>query len=112
MKKILLLLFLCISLQGFSQIPVARLEATDPEGEEVYWVITAGNTQKFFSITPCSAVIKVDSMAYNSFIRQKTFYITFKASDPQGNYSKTVRKIILKKTSSGVKVAPEIYFVS
>jgi hypothetical protein len=103
------LIFLLLPLLSFSQskISIGRLEAVDPEGEEVYWTITAGNTGGYFSITPCSGIVKMDTLAYDVFITQKTWTITFKATDPQGLYSKTVRKIVVKKLG-GVKLPPTI----
>lgn len=105
MRKLLFLLILLPSLIYAQRIPVGRLEAVDPEGQEIYWVITAGNTLKYFSITPCSGIVEVDTTAFTTFVTQRTFTITFKATDPQGLYSKTVRKIVLKKVD-GIRQKP------
>jgi hypothetical protein len=78
---------------------------TDPEEDEGFWVITAGNTSKFFIIHPCSGIVQVDTMAYNSFVTQKTFTLKFKVTDHVGNSATTTRKIVLKKVN-GVKQQP------
>ena len=105
MKRLLLFFLLLPLIISAQKVRVGQLQAVDPEGEEVYWLITAGNTGGYFSITPCSGVVQMDSTAYNAFVTQKTWTVTFKATDPEGLYSKTVRKIVVKK-SRGIKQPP------
>jgi hypothetical protein len=109
MKTKLLILLILVSMSSFAQFqdakykPLFQLQAFDPEGDECYFTITAGNSAGYFGITPCTGIVKVDTMAYETFIRQKTFNITFACTDPQKNTSKTIRKIVLKKDAQGIK---------
>lgn len=98
MKLLLTLILFPILLSAQKYTPIARIEATDPEGTEVVWKITAGDPAHYFVISPCSGVIKVDTMVYGTFTRQRTFTITFTATDETGLSSKTVRKITLYKS--------------
>lgn len=115
MKKLLFILLLLplFSLGQFNPAKywnVGSIYAADPDlgDEQIVWSITAGNTLKYFVILPCSGLVRVDTTAYNSFITQKTFTITFKVADPEGNYTKTTRKILLKK-ANGVKQPPVMW---
>jgi len=85
---------------------IGSVRATDDDNDELGWSITAGNTDKFFIITPCSGVIKVDTIAYNSFLRQRTWTITIRATDPYNAIDISKRKVILKKSATGVHLPP------
>lgn len=85
---------------------ICVIEAQDPEGDEIYFTITAGNSTGYYQITPCTGVVQVDTLAYNAFIRQKTWTITITCYDPQKNYSKKVIKITLRKDAQGNKLTP------
>ena len=69
----------------------------DPEQDENYFVITAGNTAKHFQIYPCSGVFQIDTNAFNLFTRSKTYYITIKTTDASGLFTKKVAKVVLTK---------------
>lgn len=87
---------------------VGFVKASDPDsGNEIVYSITAGNTSNFFVIMPCSGVLKVDTAIYKTFTIQKTSYITIKVSDVEGNFVKTVGKIVLKKVN-GIKIKPTV----
>lgn len=83
----------------------------DEDGDECYFTIIAGNASGLFAITPCSGVIKVDTAAYASFVRSRTFTLTFAASDPQKNVRKRVYKIQLLKNAAGIKQRPVVTYV-
>jgi len=100
MKTLILILLLLFQWQPDKYQTIGQLSATDPEGDEVSWVITAGNTGKFFIIGNCSGIVRVDTMAYHSFTYQRTWNITFTASDPQNNTTKITKKITLKKNKT------------
>lgn len=76
---------------------VKSIECIDEDGDEVYFTITAGNTGGYFQILPVSGMLQVDTMAYTSFIRQRTWYITVGCTDPQKNTGRSKYKIVLKK---------------
>ena len=97
MKLLILLILFPILLSAQKYTAFARLEATDPEGSEVTWKIVAGDPAHYFVITPCTGVIKVDTLVYGTFTRQRTFTITFTATDETGLSSRTTRKITLYK---------------
>ena len=115
MKKLFIIL-LFLPILGFGQFNPAKywnvgsIYAADPDlgDEEIVWSITAGNSAGYFVILPCSGLVRVDTLAYNSFITQKTFTLTFKVADPEGNYVKTTRKVLLKKVN-GVKQTPVMW---
>lgn len=69
----------------------------DPENDENYFVITAGNTAKHFQIYPCSGILQIDTNAFNLFTRSKTYYLTIKVTDASGLYAKKVAKVVLNK---------------
>ena len=104
---ILLMLLASITMHAQS-ITVGRIQATDPEGTEVVFSISSGNTGSFFTITPCSGVIKVKPAAYDSFVYRRTWTLVIKATDETGLYSKTTRKIVLLKDAAGTKLPPII----
>jgi len=114
MRSAIVFLLLLISLQLSAQFNAGKyqdihvMECTDQDGDEVYWTITAGNTDKFYQILPCSGLLQVDTMAYTKFLRQKTWTLTVACTDPQKNMAKSVYKVTLKKTSAGVKLPPVI----
>lgn len=87
---------------------VGFVQATDQDaGSELVYTITAGNTGSYFKITPCSGILTVDTAAYTTFTLQRTWYITVKSADMEGNFVKTTGKIVLKKVA-GVKVKPTL----
>jgi hypothetical protein len=114
MKKLAVLLFL-IPLISFAQFNPGKywqcgyVNATDPDAgnKELVYSITAGNTGSYFKITPCSGILKVDTAAYTTFKFQRTWYITIKSADMEGNYVKTTGKVILKKVN-GLNIKPTI----
>lgn len=115
MKKLLLIL-LVLPLLSFGQFnpfkywDCGSVYASDPDlgDEQVVWSITAGNSAGYFIILPCTGLVRVDTMAYNAFITQKTFTLTVKVADPEGNYVKTTRKVLLKKVN-GLKQPPVMW---
>lgn len=82
--------------------PVCSIHANDPDqiDNEVYYTITAGNTEKMFVITPCTGIIKHDTSVYSTFTRSKTYYLTCRATDQGGLYSVKKLKIVLTKTAN------------
>jgi len=112
MKK-LIFIFLLLPLIGFAQFNPAKyfdcgsIYAYDPDlgNEEIVWSITAGNASGYFVILPCSGLVRVDTSAYETFITQKTYTLTFKITDIEKNYVKTTRKVLLKKVN-GIKQPP------
>lgn len=85
---------------------VGIVQASDEDaGSELVYSITAGNTGGYFAIMPCQGIVKVDTAAYATFTLQRTWNLTIKISDMEGNYRKTVGKVVLKKVK-GVKVIP------
>jgi len=110
MKNIFILILVLLPSLLYSQaeIRVGRIQATDPEGTEVVYAITAGNTGSFFTITPCSGIIKVKPTAYDSFVLKRTWTLTIKATDETGLYTKTTRKVVLQKDGAGNKLPPVI----
>lgn len=87
---------------------VGFVQATDQDaGSELVYTITAGNTGKYFVVTPCSGIVKVDTLAYTSFTYSRTWHLTIKASDMEGNFVKTTGTVILRKVK-GIKVIPTI----
>jgi len=108
-KKIIAILLLLACAKMHAQtIQIGRIQATDPEGTEVVYAITAGNTGSFFTITPCSGIIKVKATAYDSFVLKRTWTLTIKATDETGLYTKTTRKVVLQKDGAGNKLPPVI----
>lgn len=113
MKKLILILFLLplfahAQWQAGKYESICTIECLDPEGDEVYFTITAGNSAGYFQIQPCSGIIQVDTIAYTTFLRQRTFTLTFACTDTQKNTSKQQRKITLKKDASGNRLTPFI----
>ena len=114
MKAIFFLCILAFSVQVSAQFNAGKYETlgtavcTDDDGDEVYFTITAGNTDKYFQILPCSGLLQVDTIAYTKFLRQKTFYITIACTDPQKYVDKDVYKITLRKSATGIKLSPII----
>lgn len=115
MKKIfLILIVLACSCGLFAQFDLGKYEnlgtvvCTDDDGDEVYFTITAGNTDKYFQVYPCSGLLQVDTIAYTKFIRQKTWYITIGCTDPQKNTARSVYKVTLRKSATGIKLTPII----
>jgi len=112
MKKLLFILLL-LPLIGFSQFnpakywTVGQLHDTLPDwgDEQVTWVIASGNTGSYFVTLPCSGTLRVDTMAYNSFVTTRTWTLKIKLTDPTGKYSYATRKVLLKKIN-GVKQKP------
>jgi len=114
MAKLLLLLLLALSINVTAQFnpgkywPVGFVQASDEDaGSELTYSITAGNTGSYFVIMPCQGIVKVDTAAYTSFTLQRTWYLTIKVTDMEGNYRKTTGKVVLKKVK-GVKVIPTV----
>lgn len=116
MRTWITIILIAISTACFGQFNPAKywnvgsIYAADPDlgDEEIVWSITSGNTSGRFVILPCSGLVRVDTLAYDSFITQKTFTLTFKVSDPEGNYVKTTRKVLLKKIN-GIKQTPVMW---
>ena len=114
MRGTIVIFLLLVSMQLAAQFNAGRyqdihiMECTDQDGDEVYWTITAGNTDKFYQILPCSGLLQVDTVAYTKFPRQKTWTLTIACTDPQKNTAKSVYKVTLKKTPAGVKLPPVI----
>jgi hypothetical protein len=114
MKKLVVLLFL-IPLISFAQFNPGKywqcgfVKATDQDAgnKELVYSITAGNTGSYFKITPCTGIVKVDTAAYTTFTLQRTWTLTIKSADMEGNYVKTTGKIVLKKVG-GIKVKPTV----
>ena len=111
--KRLLLIFLLFPLIVSAQFNpdkywrVGALHDTLPDwgDEQVTWTIYSGNTGSYFVTLPCSGILKVDTMAYNSFVTSKTWTLKIKCTDPTGKYSYATRKVLLKKIN-GVKQKP------
>jgi hypothetical protein len=104
----LIILILLLQKPALSQYNPARWQTVDtityqdPENDEQYLIITAGNTSKLWQIYPCSGVLQVDTNAWNTFIRQRTFYLTIKATDAAGLSTKRVVKAVLTKPRNAV----------
>lgn len=117
-KLIFILLLLACTMQVSAQFNPGKywiagfIQASDPDsGPEVVYSITAGNSSGYFIIMPCTGIIKVDTLAYTTFTYQKTWTLTIKVADAEGNFVKTTGKIVLKKVN-GVKVKPVIVPIS
>jgi len=114
MKKIFFVLFLMLSVSVSAQFNAGKYQnlgtavCNDPDGDEAYFTITAGNTDQYFQIFPCSGLIQVDTNAYTKFLRQKTWSITIACTDPQKNIARSVYKITLRKSATGIKLSPII----
>jgi hypothetical protein len=114
MKKLLFILCLLPLLCSAQFNPnkywdVAFVKGSDEDAgnSELVYSITAGNPDKYFVILPCSGVVKVDTAIYKTFVTSKTTYLTIKVADVEGNYVKTVGKVVLKKIN-GIKVKPTV----
>lgn len=107
MKTLLLILVLLQFAAGKYQT-VCRFEAHDDDGDEIYWTIKSGNTGGFYQILPCSAVLQVDTAAYQSFKMQRVWTLKIAASDPARNTDVITAKITLRKNAAGVKLPPAI----
>ena len=88
------------------KIDIAKINVNDPENSEVTLSIVSGNTGKYFSITPCSGIIRVDTLAYSAFVYRKTWIIKFKATDEDGYFSYMEYTFVLKKDGAGNKFPP------
>jgi hypothetical protein len=93
------------------KIDIVKIKATDPEGKEVILSVYSGNTGKYFSISPCGGIIRVDTSAYSAFIYKKTWRIKFKGIDEDGNFSFMTYVIVLKKDRTGNKFFPTYTFI-
>jgi hypothetical protein len=105
--KLLLILILLPMLTAAQFNPekwqtVDTITYQDPEQDENYFTITAGNTAKHFQIYPCSGVFQIDTNAFNLFTRSKTYYITIKATDASGLFNKRVAKVVLTKPRNAI----------
>lgn len=111
MKAIFIIgISLLLSVLSFAQnkIPVGRIEAWDPEGTEVTFAISAGNTGRYFTISPCGGIVRVKETAFASFRNYRTWTLTIKVIDETGLYEKTKRKVVLRKSADGTNLKPEI----
>jgi DNA-binding beta-propeller fold protein YncE len=80
--------------------PIGQVKATDGDGDEFYFTIPAGNTARFFAVSPCSGVILMDTTVRSTFKLSRTFYITFKTTDTY-QYTDTQKiKIQVKKNET------------
>jgi len=114
MRSKLLFLFVLLSLLASAQFnpgkywPVGFVQASDEDaGSELVYSITAGNTGGYFVVMPCQGIVKVDTAAYATFTLQRTWNLTIKVTDMEGNYIKTTGKVVLKKVK-GIKVKPTV----
>jgi hypothetical protein len=114
MRGAIVIFLLLVSMQLAAQFNAGKyqdihvMECTDQDGDEVYFTITAGNTDGFYQILPCSGLLQVDTLAYTKFLRQKTWTLTIACTDPRKYTDKSVYKVTLKKTAAGVKLDPVI----
>jgi len=117
MKAKIIVLLLLLTVAVYPQVYLSRyihsfnLVATDQDvGDETYWVISAGNVNsadghgKVFLIVPCSGEVKVDTLVYTTFVRQKTFTLSFKATDQVGASAISKRKVTLRKDVNGNRI--------
>jgi len=106
--RTIIYILLTISLPTFGQFNPDRWKTldtityNDPENDEQYLIITAGNTSKLWQIYPCSGVLQIDTTAFGTFIRSRTFYLTIKATDAAGLSTKRVAKAVLTKPRNAV----------
>lgn len=107
-NTLLIILTLLLASPALSQYNPARWQTVDTityqddDNDENYLIITAGNTSKLWQIYPCSGVLQVDTAAFDTFTRSRTFYLTIKATDAAGIYSKRVAKAVLTKPRNAV----------
>ena len=104
----LIYILLIATLPTFGQYNQARWQSVDTityqdeDNDENYFTITAGNTSKLWQIYPCSGILQVDTSAFGTFTRSRTFYLTIKATDAAGIYTKRVAKAVLTKPRNAV----------
>ena len=92
----------------YEHVAFIHAHDNDAGGSEIYWTITAGNSDKTFVVTPCSGQIKADTNIYSTFARSKTYYLTLRATDQGGLYVVQKLKIVLTKTT-GRRNPPQCY---
>ncbi len=95
-----------------SQVFVGVINASDPDsGQSLTFKITAGDTEKFFSIHPSTGTLSVKPSAFDSFFSQRTWTLTVAVTDndkfnPQSS-SATIL-VTLKRDALSGKIMTEI----
>ena len=116
LKSLFIIAIFAIPAQSNAQFwgkfePVGTIHAHDPDtlAPEIYYTITAGNSEKVFVIAPCSGIIKADTNIYGKFTYSKTYYLTCRATDQAGLYS--IQKVKIVLTKQGTRRKPPQFYV-